>query len=104
MTYFLRRLSFTTHSTLSHLQFPHGKVSTTSQRTLRARQETHALAARRLVIFGGADTSADVELRFFEVPVDDVLGVDGVDDEHDLVEQQDRVSLAQLLLSDHVVL
>lgn len=42
-------------STLSHRQFPHGAPSTTSQRTLRARQDTHARAARRLVtLCGGA--------------------------------------------------
>lgn len=35
--------------TLSHLQFPHGDPSTTSQRTLRARQLTQARTARRLV-------------------------------------------------------
>jgi hypothetical protein len=39
------------HSTLSHLQFPQGLCSTTSQRTLRARHDTQALAARRLVFF-----------------------------------------------------
>lgn len=37
------------HGTLSHLQFPHGDPSTTSQRTLRARQLTQASTARRLV-------------------------------------------------------
>lgn len=37
--------------TLSHLQFPHGDPSTTSQRTLRARQLTQARTARRLVTF-----------------------------------------------------
>jgi hypothetical protein len=37
-THFRRRLSCTTHSTLSHLQLPQGAPSTTSQRTLRARQ------------------------------------------------------------------
>src|SRR5437764_118199 len=39
------------HSTLSHLQFPHGEPSTTSHRTLRARQDTHARAALRLATF-----------------------------------------------------
>lgn len=38
-------------STLSHLQLPQGLCSTTSQRTLRARHDTQALAARRLVFF-----------------------------------------------------
>lgn len=38
-------------STLSHLQFPQGLCSTTSHLTLRARHDTQALAARRLVFF-----------------------------------------------------
>jgi hypothetical protein len=40
------------HSTLSHLQLPQGAPSTTSHRTLRALQDTQALAARLLAIFG----------------------------------------------------
>jgi hypothetical protein len=51
-TYLRRRLSWTTHSTLSHLQLPQGAPSTTSHRTLRALQDTQALAARLFVIFG----------------------------------------------------
>ena len=47
-------------STLSHRQFPQGAPSTTSQRTLRARHETQARAARRFVIFCcAAAASAD---------------------------------------------
>lgn len=38
-------------STLSQRQFPHGLCSTTSHRTLRARHDTQARAARRLVFF-----------------------------------------------------
>ncbi|KAK1655270.1 hypothetical protein BDP81DRAFT_1625 [Colletotrichum phormii] len=66
-TYFRRRLSWTTHSTLSHLQLPQGAPSTTSQRTLRARQLTQARAALRFVILvGGAPSfrSASDEERF----------------------------------------
>ena len=66
-TYFRRRLSCTTHSTLSHLQLPHGAPSTTSQRTLRARHETQARAARRLVILGGPLGSDCEALRFLPV-------------------------------------
>jgi hypothetical protein len=48
-TNFLRLLSVTTHSTWSRRQFVHGEpFSTTSQRTLRARQQQQALEARRL--------------------------------------------------------
>ena len=47
-----RRLSWTTHSTLSHLQLPQGAPSTTSHRTFLALHDTQALAARLLVIFG----------------------------------------------------
>ena len=48
------------HSTSSHLQLPHGAPSTTSQRTLRARQDTQARAARRFVIL----PSAVMDARF----------------------------------------
>jgi hypothetical protein len=55
-------------STLSHLQFPQGAPSTTSQRTLRARHETQARAARRFVTLRGASSSsaavASEALRF----------------------------------------
>ena len=63
-THFRLRLSCTTHSTLSHLQFPQGAPSTTSHRTFRARHETQALAARLFVIFPGADGSV-APTRFF---------------------------------------
>lgn len=44
--FFLRLLSVTTHSTWSRRQFVQGEpLSTTSQRTLRARQQQHALEA-----------------------------------------------------------
>lgn len=47
-THFLLLLSVTTHSTSSRRQFVHGEpFSTTSQRTLRARQQWHAFEARR---------------------------------------------------------
>lgn len=49
------------HSTSSHLQLPQGAPSTTSQRTLRARHDTQARAARRFVTLPSATT----ELRFF---------------------------------------
>lgn len=65
-THFRLRLSCTTHSTLSHLQFPQGAPSTTSHRTFRARHETQALAARLFVIFPGADESV-APARFFGV-------------------------------------
>jgi hypothetical protein len=48
-THFRLRLSCTMHSTSSHRQLPQGAPSTTSQRTLRARHDTQARAARRLV-------------------------------------------------------
>lgn len=48
VTHLRRRLAWIMHSTLSHLQFPQGKFSTTSHRTLRARQDAHARGARRL--------------------------------------------------------
>lgn len=67
-TYFRLRLSCTTHSTSSQRQFPQGAPSTTSHRTLRARQDTQARAARRLV----ALPSPATEARFFE---DDVGSV-----------------------------
>lgn len=63
-THFRRRLSCTMHSTLSHRQFPHGAPSTTSHRTLRARHETQALAARLLVTFAGAPGSPPLPARF----------------------------------------
>lgn len=49
VTHFRRRLSWTTHSTLSQRQFPQGNCSTTSHRTLRALHDAHARGARRLV-------------------------------------------------------
>jgi hypothetical protein len=67
VTYFRRRLSCTTHSTLSHRQLPHGAPSTTSQRTLRARHETQARAARLLVTLGGPLGSDSDAVRFFDV-------------------------------------
>jgi hypothetical protein len=60
-TYFRLRLSWTTHSTSSHRQLPQGAPSTTSQRTLRARHDTQARAARRLVTL----PSAAIDPRFF---------------------------------------
>lgn len=73
-TYLRRRLSCTMHSTLSQRQFPQGAPSTTSQRTLRALQETHALAARRLVALGapfGSVANDDLFLDCEEVAVAD---------------------------------
>lgn len=49
VTHFRRRLSWRMQSTLSQRQFPQGKCSTTSHRTLRALQEAHARGARRFV-------------------------------------------------------
>lgn len=54
-------------STLSQRQFPQGAPSTTSQRTFRARQDTQARAARRLVTFVGCSESPDGEARFLLV-------------------------------------
>jgi hypothetical protein len=65
-THFLRRLSWTTHSTLSHRQLPHGAPSTTSQRTLRARHDTHARAARFLVTFAVPCCSDVDAVRFLD--------------------------------------
>lgn len=49
LAYLLLLLSVTTHSTWSRRQFVHGEpLSTTSQRTLRARQQQQALEALRL--------------------------------------------------------
>lgn len=80
LTHFRRRLSWTTHSTLSHLQLPQGAPSTTSQRTLRALQLTHARAALRFVILaGGAPSlrSAVDEERFLPCSCsDDVSALD----------------------------
>lgn len=56
-------------STLSQRQFPQGAPSTTSHRTFRARQETHARAARRLVILAGWSDSADGDALFFMLPL-----------------------------------
>lgn len=53
-------------STLSQRQLPQGAPSTTSQRTLRARHETQALAALRFVTLAGCPDSVDVEGRFLE--------------------------------------
>lgn len=64
LTYFLLRDSCTTHSTLSHRQLPQGAPSTTSQRTLRARHDTQALAARLLVILAGVEDSELTDKRF----------------------------------------
>lgn len=60
-TYFRLRLSWTTHSTSSHRQLPQGAPSTTSQRTLRARHDTQARAARRFVTLPSEAT----DVRFF---------------------------------------
>lgn len=59
MTYFLLRLSVTTHSTWSRRQLVHGEpFSTTSQRTLRARQQQQARDALRLIGRFAADRPA----------------------------------------------
>lgn len=64
-THFRLRLSWTMHSTLSHLQLLHGTPSTTSQRTLRARHEAQALAARRFVTLPSDVVDEAVCVRFF---------------------------------------
>ena len=66
VTHFRLRLSWTTHVTLSHLQLPQGAPSTTSHRTLRARHETQARAARRFVTFAAPLGSVAVAGRFLE--------------------------------------
>lgn len=53
------------HSTLSHLQLLHGTPSTTSQRTLRARHEAQARAARRFVTLPSDVVEEAVCVRFF---------------------------------------
>jgi hypothetical protein len=60
------------HSTSSHLQLPQGAPSTTSQRTLRARHDTQARAARRFVTLPSATT----EPRFFGDDDDEASAVD----------------------------
>lgn len=63
-THFLRLLSVTTHSTWSSRQFVQGEpFSTTSQRTLRARQQQQAFEARRLTGRELAESPADEALR-----------------------------------------
>lgn len=63
-TNFLRLLSVTTHSTSSSLQLVQGiPWSTTSQRTLRARQQQHALEARLLIGRALAESPATPALR-----------------------------------------
>jgi hypothetical protein len=55
------------HSVLSHLQFPHGVPHMTSQRTLRARQRLHAIAARFLTLTGGTFAAKRLLLWFGHV-------------------------------------
>lgn len=56
-------------STLSKRQLVHGDSSTTLQRTLRARHDTHARAARRFVTFCGAPSVVALESeRFLVLP------------------------------------
>lgn len=79
--FFLRLLSVTTHSTWSNRQFVQGEpFSTTSQRTLRARQQQHAFEARLLTGRVLPDMPAVEALRFAWVSVEDIvfLGCDGV--------------------------
>lgn len=72
-TYLRRRLSWTMHSTLSHRQLLHGIPSTTSQRTLRARHDAQARAARRFVTL----PSPLACVRFFGDCVVSVAGAAG---------------------------
>lgn len=65
--FFLRRLSWTMHSTLSQRQFPQGAPSTTSHRTLRARHDTQARAARRFVTLCGGSEPSSADARFFDL-------------------------------------
>ena len=67
-------------STLSQRQFPQGAPSTTSHRTLRARHDTQARAARRFVIFSGCSESPDGEERFLLFFSGAVFDVDVGDD------------------------
>jgi len=73
---------------LSHLQLPQGAPSTTSQRTLRALQETQARAARLLVTFWPALESEAVEVvRFFFCCDDDEVDAAFVATEDGAVEE-----------------
>lgn len=54
-------------STLSQRQFPQGAPSTTSHRTLRARHDTQARAARRFVTLCGGSEPSSVDARFFDL-------------------------------------
>jgi hypothetical protein len=66
VTNFLRRLSVTTHSTWSKRQLVQGEpFSTTSQRTLRARQQQQARDALRLIGRFAADRPAAEAFRLF---------------------------------------
>lgn len=77
-TDFLRLLSATTHSTSSRRQLVHGEpFSTTSQRTLRARQQQQAFDA--LLLTGRAEFCklAALDLRLF---LDKLLSGDSGDE------------------------
>lgn len=66
VTHFLLRLSVTTHSTWSKRQLVQGEpFSTTSQRTLRARQQQQAREALRLMGLLAADRPAAEAFRLF---------------------------------------
>lgn len=69
-THFLRLLSVTTHSTWSSRQFVHGEpLSTTSHRTLRARQQQQAFEARR---FTGRELAASPAVEALRLPLGSV--------------------------------
>jgi hypothetical protein len=82
-TNFLLLLSVTMHSTWSSRQFVQGEpFSTTSQRTFRARQQQHALDARRFTGRALAERPAVEALRFpFESESTELVGAAvGVDE------------------------
>jgi fructose-bisphosphate aldolase class 1 len=75
-------------STLSQRQFPQGAPSTTSHRTLRARHDTQARAARRFVTLCGGSEPSSADARFFDLSlgrplVEEALSAGSGDDEID---------------------
>ncbi len=89
-------------STLSHRQFPQGAPSTTSQRTLRARHETQARAARRLVTFCGASEllSPPGAALFLDLSVGSATDGDG--DNEPLADESLDVSSAIVAISERL--
>lgn len=65
-------------STLSQRQFPQGAPSTTSQRTLRARHDTQARAARLFVTLCGGSAPSLGAARFLDLSSDRPSAVDAL--------------------------